>query len=90
MIQELRAEKNIRVTAYMTAHLNVAGDIYKQNESESLWLINEFGETVIQDYGQFNVCEINISYSIINELLYIIKYTSYFYYHQIIQNSLIL
>ena len=61
VIKELREDKNIRVTAYITAHLNIEGDIYKQNASESLWLTNERGETVIQDYGSFDVSENYIS-----------------------------
>ena len=55
VIKDLREEKNIRVTGYITGHLNVKGDIYKQNESEPMWLIDESGETIIQDYGSFDV-----------------------------------
>ena len=55
VIKDLRQEHNIRVTAYITGHLNVKGDIYQQNASEPLWLTNDQGQTIIQDYGSFDV-----------------------------------
>ena len=55
VIKELRKWKNIRVTAYVTAHLNVEGDVYKQNKSDPLWLVDDSGNTIVQDYGQFEV-----------------------------------
>jgi hypothetical protein len=43
------------VTAYVNPYLNVKGDIFTQNENEQIWLTDDQGETLIQDFGQFKV-----------------------------------
>ena len=55
VIKDLQSSYNIRVTGYITGHLNTNGDIYKQNETEPLWLTDGNGNTIIQDYGSFDV-----------------------------------
>ena len=59
VIQQLKSEQDIRVTAYMTAHLNVEGDIYLENENEDFWLKSD-GHTLFQDFGEFNVTTVDI------------------------------
>ena len=54
VIAELRDE-GVRVTAYVNPYLNVKGDIFTQNENEQIWLTDDQGETLIQDFGQFKV-----------------------------------
>ena len=55
VIKDLQSSYNIRVTGYITGHLNTNGDIYKLNETEPLWLTDDNGNTIIQDYGSFDV-----------------------------------
>ena len=57
VIQLLKYEAGVRVTAYVTAHLNVEGDVYQNNADRSqYWLTDKnSGETYVQDFGQFNV-----------------------------------
>ena len=62
VIKDLKNSHNIRVTGYITGHLNIKGDIYKDNETEPMWLTDETGETVIQDYGSFDVIKSNHFY----------------------------
>ena len=54
VIEDLKKE-GVCVAAYINPYLNVKGDIYKQNENEKFWLTNESGESLIQDFGQFDV-----------------------------------
>jgi alpha-glucosidase (family GH31 glycosyl hydrolase) len=48
-------QEGICVAAYINPYLNVKGDIYKQHEEEKFWLTDGNGQTLIQDFGQFNV-----------------------------------
>ena len=55
VMKKLKEEEGIRVTAYVTAHLNVLGDVFKNGSDEKFWITDNMGQTYIQDYGQFNV-----------------------------------
>ena len=45
----------------MTAHHNVEGDIYQENENEDFWLKSDDGQhTLFQDFGEFNVTTVDI------------------------------
>lgn len=60
VIQDLLNE-DIRVTAYITPHLNTDGSIYKELEDSQYWLTsNDDSSTLIQDFGQFNVSTVDI------------------------------
>ena len=76
VIQDLKEQQNIRVTAYMTPNLNIEGDIYQNNMDNDYWLTNN-GETLFQDFGQFNVTTVDIvgknQYFVLNYLLIVLK-----------------
>ena len=59
VIQELDDE-GVKVTAYITAHLNVEGDVFEEAANENYWLTNEDGEQLLQDFGQFTVGTVDI------------------------------
>ena len=59
IIQDLAA-RNITVTAYITAHLNMDGEVYKNCSSEDYWLTQDSGELLVQDFGEFNVTTVDI------------------------------
>lgn len=54
VIQDLK-DRNVRVTAYLNAHLNVEGDVYQGMESDSVWITDKDGGTLLQDFGEFTV-----------------------------------
>jgi alpha-glucosidase (family GH31 glycosyl hydrolase) len=54
VIADLR-ERGVRVTAYINPYLNIKGDIYQDNAKNPLWLTDGQGQTLVQDFGQFNV-----------------------------------
>ena len=62
VIKDLKEEENIRVTAYITPHLNIDGGIFQENaESSNYWLKNsDSDETLFQDFGEFNVSTVDI------------------------------
>ena len=62
VISDLKEEQDIRVTAYITPHLNNEGNIFLDNQNEkNLWLQNrDTGEILSQDFGQFNVSTVDI------------------------------
>ena len=62
VISDLKEEQDIRVTAYITAHLHNEGNIFLDNQNEkNLWLQNrDTGDTLSQDFGQFNVSTVDI------------------------------
>ena len=47
VIKELE-EEDVKVTVYLTAHLNVDGDIYQSAAEQSYWLTTDTGETLLQ------------------------------------------
>ena len=47
VIRELE-EEDVKVTVYLTAHLNVEGDIYQSAAEQSYWLTTHTGETLLQ------------------------------------------
>lgn len=53
-IQDLMA-KDVRVLVYITAHLNVLGDVYQSQEDSEYWLNTDDGERLVQDFGHFDV-----------------------------------
>jgi len=59
VIQDLDAE-GVKVTAYITAHLNVDGDIFQDAANEDYWLKAENGDQLLQDYGHFTVGTVDI------------------------------
>ncbi len=67
MIANLRDTRDIRVLAYITGHLNVEGDVYAEASArDELWLKDERGERLVQDFGEFNVsllCDIHKLYA---------------------------
>lgn len=58
VIKDLMKE-DIRVTAYITPHLNTDGDVFKNNQDQDYWLTDHSG-VLTQDFGQFNVATIDI------------------------------
>lgn len=60
VIRHLKDDRGVRVTAYITAHLNVEGNVYKDAKEEDFWLMDEDGNNYIQDYGQFDVATADI------------------------------
>ena len=59
-IQDLM-NKDVRVLVYITAHLNVLGDVYgSQEEEEGYWLTTDDGERLVQDFGHFDVATCDI------------------------------
>ena len=59
VIKDLDAE-GVKVTAYITAHLNIDGDVYKDNANQTYWLNDENGERIFQDFGQFTVGTVDL------------------------------
>jgi len=60
VIRDLDAE-GVKVTAYVTAHLNVEGDVYAEAAAEDHWLKFENGSQLQQDYGHFTVATVDIT-----------------------------
>lgn len=60
VIQELDSLRNVKVTAYITAHLNTDGDVYKSAETEDYWLKTDTGDRLLQDFGEFDVATVDI------------------------------
>merc|ERR1711971_608283 len=52
VIRDLDAE-GVKVTAYVTAHLNVDGDVYAEAAAEDHWLKFENGSQLQQDFGEY-------------------------------------
>ena len=50
----------MKVTVYLTAHLNVDGDIYQSAAEENYWLTTESGDTLLQDFGHFTTATADI------------------------------
>ena len=61
VIQDLKQE-GVMVTAYITAHLNVDGDVFQEHAEEDAWLKDENGNQLRQDFGEF---EVNSSYKLL-------------------------
>jgi alpha-glucosidase len=59
-IKYLDEKRNIKVTAYLTAHLNTDGDVYKSAENEEYWLSTNEGTRLLQDFGEFDVATVDI------------------------------
>ena len=59
VIKDLKDEQDIRVTAYITAHLNIDGNVYQDNQDNDYWLKSN-DDTLIQDFGQFDVSTVDI------------------------------
>jgi len=59
VIRDLDAE-GVKVTAYVTAHLNVEGDVYAEAAAEDHWLKFENGSQLQQDYGHFTVATVDV------------------------------
>jgi len=60
VIRDLDAE-GVKVTAYVTAHLNVEGDVYAEAAAEDNWLKFENGSQLQQDYGHFTVATVDVT-----------------------------
>ena len=62
VIKNLKEEKDIRVTAYITPHLNVNGDIFEDHASETnLWLSDSKDQNILmQDFGEFSVATVDV------------------------------
>ena len=58
VIQELDVE-GVKVTVYLTPHLNIDGDVYQSAEDEQYWLTTDNG-TLLQDFGEFLVATADI------------------------------
>ncbi len=50
----------MKVTAYITAHLNTDGDVYESAENEDFWLYTDDGSRLLQDFGEFDVATVDI------------------------------
>ena len=48
------------MTAYITAHLNIDGEVYKNCSQNNYWLTEENGERLLQDFGQFTIGTVDI------------------------------
>ena len=57
-IQDLM-DKDVRVLVYLTAHLNVLGDVYQSNEENDYFITTDDGERLVQDFGEFDVYKQN-------------------------------
>ena len=56
LISTWKREDGTRVLAYVTAHLNVLGDVYSNNSDTGFWITQQDnGQTYVQNYGQFDV-----------------------------------
>ena len=56
LISTWKREDETRVLAYVTAHLNVLGDVYRNNSDTGFWITQQDnGQTYVQNYGQFEV-----------------------------------
>ena len=59
---DLKENQDIRVTAYITPHLNTDGDVYQSNSDDTNKWLHEMqsDEILTQDFGQFNVSTVDI------------------------------
>ena len=48
------------MTAYITAHLNIDGEVYQNCSQNNYWLTEENGERLLQDFGQFTIGTVDI------------------------------
>ena len=60
VIKDIDEQFGVKVTAYITPHLNIEGDVFQENSQENVWLTNEVNEVLSQDFGQFNVSTVDI------------------------------
>lgn len=60
VIKDLSDNRNVKVTAYVTGHLNIDGDIYKNFSDHENWLTQDDGERLLQDFGQFTVATVDL------------------------------
>ena len=60
IVKELSEKRNVKVTAYVTGHLNVEGDIYKNFTDHENWLTTDSGERLLQDFGEFTVATVDL------------------------------
>ena len=58
VIQELDAD-GVKMTVYLTPHLNIDGDVYLSAADQDNWLTDETG-TLFQDFGEFTVATADI------------------------------
>lgn len=54
------AEEDVKVLAYVTAHLNVEGEVYQDAQEEAYWLEDEEGGQLLQDFGHFTVATVDV------------------------------
>ena len=53
-------DEGVKVTAYITAHLNTEGDVFQDAANEDYWLKDANGNQLLQDFGHFNVGTVDI------------------------------
>ena len=60
-VQELAAQ-DVKVTVYLTPHLNIDGDVFQSGAEESSnWLMDaNTNDTLLQDFGEFLVATADI------------------------------
>ena len=52
-IIRLAEEKNVKLLAYITPHLNVQGSLYKSVQEKPYFMTTESGETYLMNFGEF-------------------------------------
>lgn len=52
--------EGVKVTVYLTAHLNVDGDVFQNSAGDDYWLKDADGNQLLEDFGQFTVGTVDI------------------------------
>ena len=51
----------MRVLGYVTPHINIEGDLYKEGEAKDFYMKNSTGHNYIMDFGQFFVATVDLT-----------------------------
>ena len=60
-IVRLAEEKNVRLLAYITPHLNVQGSLYKSVRDKPYFMTTEAGEAYLMNFGEFTCVTVDFT-----------------------------
>ena len=50
----------MKITVYLTPHLNIDGDVYQSAADQEHWITDTSGNTLLQDFGEFTVATADV------------------------------